>query len=347
MKQYVTGAGACIVTKSILNGKTRLKWLFREQNGIGNGWVAFGEKDTDAYVNDAKNLEVVDFNTLANIEPVVLNVLYMPYGSDLELREDKSGKYFVDTRTGKEIREPVKHPLQIAFEKNRKFLNQKEYPAEFFEKLFRADDLTEIFAAGETDFPSGDIVIADPLAYLGNKKYSLYLNRKIPSGAYPVELAVFRSPMAGIRIAAAKLKVSNQKIMCYELAMPSGTTIEQYDQPGVWSLMGVDAGLGCFCDAVTADEYEAFTGKWRDEHPGKNLYDDYFAELFRKSFEKYPHVQREGGDFLTWEVPGTGHGFTMFASGMGDGVYSAYWGLDEAGEVAELIIPFLNPEFFQ
>ena len=34
----------------------------------------------------------------------------------------------VDTRTGKEIREPVKHPAQIAFEKNLKFLNQKTYP---------------------------------------------------------------------------------------------------------------------------------------------------------------------------------------------------------------------------
>ena len=33
-------------------------------------------------------------------------------------------------------------------------------------------------------------------------------------------------------------------------------------------------------------------------------------------------------------------------SGMGDGIYSAYWGLDSDGEVTELIMPFMNPEFF-
>ena len=29
-------------------------------------------------------MAIVDFNTLANIEPTVVNVFYMPIGSDLE-----------------------------------------------------------------------------------------------------------------------------------------------------------------------------------------------------------------------------------------------------------------------
>ena len=60
LKQYITGAGACVVTKSVLNGETGLKWLFREKDGIGNGWVALGESDTQAYVDDAANYAVVD-----------------------------------------------------------------------------------------------------------------------------------------------------------------------------------------------------------------------------------------------------------------------------------------------
>lgn len=36
----------------------------------------------------------------------------------------------------------------------------------------------------------------------------------------------------------------------------------------------------------------------------------------------------------------------MFASGMGDGIYSGYWGLDEKGEPVCLVALFMNPEYF-
>ena len=96
MKVYIQGAGGSIVSKSILNGTSRLKWLFRQESEHGNGWVAFGDTDTQEYVDDANNMAIVDFNTLANMEPTVVNVFYMPVGSDLEFRSDKTGKYFVD-----------------------------------------------------------------------------------------------------------------------------------------------------------------------------------------------------------------------------------------------------------
>lgn len=47
---------------------------------------------------------VVDFNTLANIEPAVLLVYDMPVGTDLEFCHDNTGKYFVDTNTGNRIK---------------------------------------------------------------------------------------------------------------------------------------------------------------------------------------------------------------------------------------------------
>lgn len=89
-----------------------------------------------------------------------------------------------------------------------------------------------------------------------------------------------------------------------------------------------------------------FFAQWHKEYPGKNRYDDYFAALFEESRRKFPHVQNQGGSFLSWQLPRTGHHVIMFASGMGDGIYSAYWGLDSDGEVTELIMPFMNPEFF-
>lgn len=106
---------------------------------------------------------------------------------------------------------------------------------------------------GEADFPSGEIIIADPLVYLGNDKYTEPLNRKIPAGSYPVELAILDSPVAGLRIAAARLKIRETDICRYEIAMPAGTTAAQYNQPGIFAGFGVDAGMACFCDAAAAN----------------------------------------------------------------------------------------------
>ena len=76
-----------------------------------------------------------------------------------------------------------------------------------------------------------------------------------------------------------------------------------------------------------------------------NIYEDYFARLFAESAAARPSVQSEYGDFIAWRVPG-GSRLTMFTSGLGDGIYSGYWGLGADGNAAELVIPFMNPEFF-
>lgn len=242
MKIYIQGAGGTIVTKSILNGTSKLKWLFRQESEHGNGWVAFGDRDSQEYVDDARNMAIVDFNTLANIEPTVVNVFYMPVGSDLEFCSDKTGKYFIDTRTGKEIREPVKHPAQIAFEKNLKFLNQKMYPIEFFRNLFAEGPKIKVVRAGQADFPTGEVVLADPIAYLGSR-YETALDRKIPAGSYPVELSVCLSRIAGLRIAAARIPIGCKEAVHYEIAMPKGKKIEDLGKPGVFTFFGVDTGL--------------------------------------------------------------------------------------------------------
>ena len=110
------------------------------------------------------------------------------------------------------------------------------------------------------------------------------------------------------------IREREEDVCRYEVAMPKGTTIEQINEPGILAGFGVDAGLACFCDGAVAGEYDTFQSKWHQERPEGNLYDDYFAELFAESYREWPQVQREGGDFITWEVPGTGHSFSMFAS---------------------------------
>ncbi len=105
MVRFIDNAGGCIITKSLLAGTSTLKWLFRSESvrAEDNGWRAFGDTDTQEYIDDVENHIVVDFNTLANIEPMVLDVYDMPVGTDLEYHCDETGRYFTDSETGERI----------------------------------------------------------------------------------------------------------------------------------------------------------------------------------------------------------------------------------------------------
>ena len=103
---FIENAGGVIITKSIYQRTSKLKWLFREEsvNPSDNGWRAIGDNDTQEYIDNPENSMIVDFNTLANIEPAVLLVYDMPVGTELEFFFDDTGRYFIDTNTGKRIK---------------------------------------------------------------------------------------------------------------------------------------------------------------------------------------------------------------------------------------------------
>ncbi|MBR4671123.1 MAG: DUF2185 domain-containing protein [Butyrivibrio sp.] len=96
--------GGCIVTKSLLEGSSKLKWIFREEscNPSDNGWRAIGDSDTQEYIDNPSNSVVVDFDRLVEIEPAVLGIYSLPVGTDLEFIPEK--KSFIDSATGKEIK---------------------------------------------------------------------------------------------------------------------------------------------------------------------------------------------------------------------------------------------------
>ena len=89
-----------------------------------------------------------------------------------------------------------------------------------------------------------------------------------------------------------------------------------------------------------------FFEKWAGKNPGKDKYADYFASLFRESYEANPKFQNQDGSFLEWKLPASSCKTVLFSSGMGDGMYSGYWGLDEKGEIVCLVAIFMNPEYF-
>ena len=314
MKKYVENAGSCIVTKSLLNGESNFRWLFREEplDNIDTGWLAFGDSDNNEYVNDPKNLSVVDLNTLINIEPTILNVYEMPVGTDLIFIEEDGEKYFINAKTNEQIREKVKSPFMIAFEKNLSFLRKDEYSKEFIENLFTESNRISLHTVGEVDFPTGEVIIADPLCYLHSEENRKILDRTIPIGKYEVELAILNSKTISKRVVGARLKIKNDKIIRYEQTQNKSSSFNGF---------GVDAGLASFCDASVAEEYTKFYSN-----------NDYFIKLL------------QGKQFIDWEIPGTNHKIAMFETGFGDGYYMSLYGLNEKDEVCELVIPFINPE---
>lgn len=104
--KFIENAGGCICTRSIWNGETTLRWCVREKpvNPADNGWRFIGATDDEDYINVVENNMVLDFNTVANIEPAILGIYDMPIGTDLAIHKEKDGKIrFLDLKAGKEI----------------------------------------------------------------------------------------------------------------------------------------------------------------------------------------------------------------------------------------------------
>ena len=258
-----------------------------------------------------------------NIEPTILNVYEMPIGTDLIFIEEDGDKYFINAKTNEQIREKVKSPFMIAFEKNLSFLRKDEYSKEFIENLFTESDRISLHTVGEVDFPTGQVIIADPLCYLHTEEGRKILDRTIPIGKYEVELAILNSKTISKRVVGARLKIKNDKIIHYEQTQNISSSFNGF---------GVDAGLASFCDASVAEEYTKFWYDWIKNNPNKNHYNDYFSKFF------------QGKQFIHWEIPGTNHKIAMFETGFGDGYYMSLYGLNEKDEICELVIPFINPE---
>ena len=236
--------------------------------------------------------------------------------------------------------------IQQSFEKNLKYISNTKIDVTTIEKQFQKTNTRFYLEVGETNIKTGNIIVADPLAYLPIKNNNPILNIKIKKGTYKVEVSICRSKEIGIRMCTVRLKIKNTKAILYKLATPTEESAIFKGKDGILSGFPVDAGMITICDSEVAKEYQDFLEEWHKEHPNGNHYDDYFAKFFKESSEKLPQYQREEGDFIEWENPKTHSKLVMVASGLGDGFYQSYWGYDQENEICELIVPLVNPDLF-
>jgi hypothetical protein len=197
------------------------------------------------------------------------------------------------------------------------------------ERLFAADARCADDRAvnmGNLHVPSGRLYCCDP--FLSDEVAALI--RTVPQGDYPVSLDLVDSADWGERVGFARLLLAGEAVAAWEEAL-------YRDGSRVSATFRVDAGLACFMDAQTEAAFRNAVGEFYRLTPHGNYYDDILADGFRKS-AKIPGV---AGDWFI-HVPSPPHpaNVAMFASGLGDGVFKAYWGIGKSGEPCRLIADF-------
>ena len=101
--------GKCLTTKNALERNGRIKWCVREDGtqNIDNGWRFFSELDTEKYLTEITNWVVVDFDSIIEIDPALLALMWLPYGTEITIEYGDKEVAYNDSHTGI----PVVNPL--------------------------------------------------------------------------------------------------------------------------------------------------------------------------------------------------------------------------------------------
>jgi hypothetical protein len=188
---------------------------------------------------------------------------------------------------------------------------------------------------GNLNVPTGKIIVCDPLV----SSNWIPLSKNISPGNYPIKIYIAKTENAGNRFALAKLEITNKKAIKWVLALQENENVDELVEDDSFFGFSVDAGLASFFDYQTGLEYDKFQNEFYKKNPGKNIYDDFFdAEFQKNTLNK--NDPTEVGNWINYKFPTTELNIPMFESGYGDGVYPAYWGIDEDGEITSLLIDF-------
>lgn len=171
---------------------------------------------------------------------------------------------------------------------------------------------------GDIAVSSGRIVACDP--FYVSEKFTCSFKKKFPMGSFGVYLSVADKKDWGERVAFAKIRFSEEKVVRYETAEFVQTTESSGNE------YPVDAGLGCFMDYNASVAFSKDMTDFYNADKDGNFYSGRLEKFFK------------GGDWAVY--PLKGHRIFIFSSGYGDGSYTSYIGYDAHGKVVCLITDF-------
>lgn len=209
--------------------------------------------------------------------------------------------------------------------------------------IFFDDKNYELLNIGDVSFPTGEIVVCDAMCNLGIKNNMLksFIN-KVDPGNYPVTISVAKSGIYKDKYIASKVSFNEKVPVQFEVAIKYGDVLKDLKQDETYGF-NVESKLACFCDKQVEELYECYLNEWYEKNVHKHHYEDYFSLLFNENYDKNPKHNYKGCNWINWTLPDTDFTIPIFTSGMGDGFYSCYWGLDKYDDVCDLTIQFIDP----
>ena len=162
----------------------------------------------------------------------------------------------------------------------------------------------------------------------------------MPRGRFRIETLVVKLEEDYYRYALSRVRFTENVPKIYYEALKGDENLDDVDGDSIFGF-NVDAGLATIVDVATRNAYCDFKDKWYAENPDKNIYDDFFTEVFANNAEENPNYQREGGDWINFKLPNSELSIPMIQSGFGDGRYPVYFGYDENGELCDLVVEYI------
>jgi Protein of unknown function (DUF4241) len=193
-----------------------------------------------------------------------------------------------------------------------------------YEKAFASEE--QVVTVGKLNLPSGKVVACDPYFCANAVPFSW----TVPPGTYEVELCIINSQEWGQRIALARILVKPGRVVAFERAVKEFTDSNDYF---------VDSGTGSFIDELTCQALADVFTKYYRSNPQGNYYTDVLAAEFKMSAIN-PQDPNDIGKWNLHYLPDSASNVAMFASGLGDGFFGSFWGVDEDGEILSLVTDF-------
>jgi len=195
-----------------------------------------------------------------------------------------------------------------------------------FVALFQTNELEgkelNTIEIGKLQVESGQLLVADP--FRSGLPDTYPLARTIPTGQYLGSIQTCLIEGWGERVVYALLSLTDTPPASWE---PALTT-----QPGPPKHhVVVKGGLAAFCDQQTAKRLGQICSEILPNKPDFN----YYTERMQNDFAGHELWAEHHPD------PGQPANILVFTSGLGDGNYPVYWGLDPNGRPVCLAICFL------
>jgi Protein of unknown function (DUF4241) len=166
--------------------------------------------------------------------------------------------------------------------------------------------------------PSGEIVACDGFIMMHQP-----FTRRVRPGRYAVTIAIAAFAEGDERIAFAQMRFSDRPVARWEMALLAGQDTSTLE-PGYFFGYPVDSGTGSFADPRAVELINKATD------PEMKFFNEVSAEMEKvyRHTRSWVHIETPEGSAV------------LFSSGLGDGMYPSYFGLEDTGEAVAIVTDF-------